>query len=462
MARVGVRRSSRVAVIAGIIFLGITSVPDAQMYSAGLICPTSTFAVQGLPIGRAAASPCPGLEWATSHGGVGFLGAVEQTADGGYIVSTQVDGLLLKLDSAGNIQWQKSYGGSLSSVFQTPDGGYVVGGDTTDTSASGDVLLMKVDATGAVQWRKTYGGTSDELLWSLRPTSDGGYILAGRTYSFGVAAGAEHSAFLLKVDAQGNLLWSRVYGGSWRGGGESIARLPDGGYIVVGEATLSKDEDVLVLRLDPDGNVLWWRVLRGLDYETARAVQPTSDGGFIMVVYVKATSAKYLVVKLGADGTVAWQKVYGKAQLWGYLRDNAIRVTPDGGYVVAGSFTIGGQEDVLLFKLDASGNVQWAKTYGGAGDERGRTVVATADGGYLIGADLGWGTGIWLIKVDSQGRVAPSCPPGFGASLSLKATSGRLSPTNADLASATVSPAVADAAVSPTDSSVTASTQCSA
>jgi len=460
MARVGVRRWSRVAVIAGIIFLGVTSVPDAQMYSAGLICPTSTLVVQGLPIGRAAASPCPGQEWARTYGTGGFLGAVRQTADAGYIVSTQSNGKLLKLDSAGNIQWQKSYSGGLTSVLQTPDGGYIVGGFTESTG--GDILLMKVDPAGAVQWRKTYGGGLDDLLWSLRLTSDGGYILAGRTYSFGVAAGAEHSVFLLKVDAQGNLLWSKVYGGSWRGGGESIAQLPDGGFIVVGEATLSNDEDVLALRLDPDGNVLWWRVLKGLDFETARAVQPTPDGGFIMVVYVKASSAKYLVVKLGADGTVAWQKVYGKAQLSSYLRDNAIRVTPDGGYIVAGSFTIGGQEDVLLFRLDASGNVQWAKTYGGGADERGRTVVPTADGGYLIGADLGWGTGVWLVKVDSQGRVAPSCPPGIGASLSLKATSGRLSPTTADLASATASPVVADAAVSPADISVTASTQCSA
>jgi len=155
-------------------------------------------------------------QWAKTYGGTGddYAYSIQQTSDGGYIVAGYTgssgaglaDFWVLKLKSDGTVDWQKTYGGggydSASSIQQTSDGGYIVAGVTTSFGAGGyDFWVLKLDGSGNVQWQKTYGGTGNDYANSIQQTTDGGYIVAGVTTSFG--AGGDF--WVLKLDSSGNV-----------------------------------------------------------------------------------------------------------------------------------------------------------------------------------------------------------------------------------------------------------------
>ncbi|MCC6012538.1 hypothetical protein LM594_06185, partial [Candidatus Caldipriscus sp.] len=320
------------------------------------------------------------VTFAKTYVGVGWNWApfIQQTSDGGYIVACGTDSLgvgfsdafLVKTDANGNIIWAKTYGGTgydwASSVQQTSDGGYIVAGWTSSFSAGiSDAFLIKTDADGNIIWAKTYGGTDWDYAYSVQQTSDGGYILAGVTWSFG--AGLD-DIFLIKTDADGNIIWAKTYGGT--------------------------------------------------DWDYAYSVQQTSDGGYIVAGWTSSFSAGIsdaFLIKTDANGNVSWAKTYG-----GISDDYvySVQQTSDGGYIVAGrtnSFGAGG--DIFLFKTDANGNVQWAKIYGGTFwdiDYIASSVQQTSDGGYIVAGGIlffGEGIDILLIKTDANGDIG-SCPAG--------------------------------------------------
>jgi hypothetical protein len=189
--------------------------------------------------------------------------SVRQTSDGGYILvgRTAGDVLLIKTDAKGNIQWAKTYGGKgsegASSVRQTADGGYIVVGETNSFGAGGsDIFLIKTDAKGNIQWAKTYGGKDDDFAYSVQQTSDGGYIVAGYTASFGAG---ERNIFLIKTDAKGNIQWAKTYGETdiLDSGIPSVQQTSDGGYILV-STTISfgaGGADIFLIKTDARGNI---------------------------------------------------------------------------------------------------------------------------------------------------------------------------------------------------------------
>ncbi len=358
-----------------------------------------------------------GLEWAC---------CVQQTSDGGYILAGgttsfgagSYDFYLMKTDANGNVQWAKTYGGTNfdEAYFfqQTSDGGYILVGATESFGAGGhDYFLIKTDANGNLQWAKTYGGMSGDGAFSVQQTSDGGYIMAGYTYSFG-AGWADF--FVVKTDANGNVQWAKTYGAGAYDDADFVQQTSDGGYIVVGRTTSfgAGGEDFFVIKTDANGNVQWAKTYGGTGNEWAYYVQQTSDGGYIILgrtTSFGAGSADILLIKTDANGNVQWAKTYGgTGDEWSHY----VRQTPDGGYMVVvwtWSFGAGGS-DILLIKTDANGNVQWAKTYGGTGNEGSRSVRQTSDGGYIL---AGWttsfgagGADIFLIKTDANGDIG-SC-----------------------------------------------------
>jgi len=185
-----------------------------------LIVPISIFLLTGI----ASAS-----YWAKAYGGNSWDSAfsvhsVRQTSDGGFIVAGYTDSFgagssdfwVLKLDADGNVSWQKTYGGSsydhAESIQQTADGGYIVAGRTNSFGAGNyDLLVLKLDASGNVLWQKTYGGEQMDGAFSVQQTSDGGYIIGGMTESFNVESG---DAWVLKLDGNGNVQWQKTYGGN--------------------------------------------------------------------------------------------------------------------------------------------------------------------------------------------------------------------------------------------------------
>ena len=219
--------------------------------------------------------PVLATEWAKTYGGSGYdvASSIQQTADSGYIVagstysfSEDSDSWVLKLDSNGNVTWQKTYGGSggdfASSIQQTTDGGYIVAGSTYSFGASYDYFdfwVLKLDSNGNVTWQKTYGGSGDDVATSIQQTTDGGYIVAGLTDSFGVAGYENDDFWVLKLDSNGNITWQKTYGGSDYDYAYSIQQTTDGGYIVAGSTDSfgagGYDYDFWVLKLDSSGEI---------------------------------------------------------------------------------------------------------------------------------------------------------------------------------------------------------------
>ncbi len=361
-----------------------------------------------------------GAAWAKSYGGgsTETAYAVRQTLDGGYIVAGYTksfgagnrDFWVLKLDANGNVQWQRAYGGGsydwAQDIRQTSDGGYIVVGATFSFGAGNDdVWVLKLDANGNVQWQKTYGGGGGENGLAVQQTSDGGYVVVGRTYSFGV-----NDVWVLKLDANGNVQWEKTFGGTSPDYGYAIQQTTDGGYIVTGYTRSfgAGRDDLLVVKLDTNGNVQWQKAYGGSDDDRGYAIQQTIDGGYIVTGETLSFGAGFSdawVLKLDANGNVQWQKTYGGN---GTDRLYAIQQTSDGGYIVSGwtnSFGAGWY-DVWVMKLDANGNVQWEKTYGDNGWDEGNAIQQTADGGYIVAGSMSGD--LWVLKLDANGNI-PGC-----------------------------------------------------
>jgi len=361
--------------------------------------------------------------WTHTYGGTSwdFGRSVQQTSDGGYIVVGETESYgagyqdiyLIKTDGDGNTDWSHTYGGLDNefgnSVQQTSDGGYIIVGYTFSYGVgSTDVYLIKTDGNGNVSWSKTYGGTSQDYGNSVWQTSDGGYIITGVTESYG--AGIE-DVYLIKTDGNGNVSWSKTYGGTSYEYGNSVQQTSDGGYIIAGY-TNSFGENFYLIKTDGNGDTTWTKTYGGTSDDYGCEVQQTSDGGYIIVGYTNSFGAGSLdayLVKTDGNGNAIWDRTYGGTSYdYGY----SVQQTSDGGYIIAGeTWSYGaGSADVYLVKTDGNGNIIWNRTFGGGSDEAGNSVKQTSDGGYIIaGYTESYGAGyldFYLIKTNANGSVA--------------------------------------------------------
>ena len=345
-----------------------------------------------------------------------------QTADGGYAIAGTTtsfgaglsDAYLVKLDANGNLQWTKTIGGKEFedgySLIQTADGGYAIAGATNSFGAGGyDVYVVKLDANGNLQWTKTIGGKKEDVgLMSLIQTSDGGYAIAGATNSFGAGNG---DVYVVKLDANGKLQWTKTIGGPGDEIGFSLIQTSDGGYAIASYTTSfgAGGGDVYVVKLDAKGNLQWTKTIGGPADEIGFSLIQTSDGGYAIAGLTGSFGAGGLdvyVIKLNANGNLQWTKtIGGKEDDKGY----SLIQTSDGGYAIAGTTTSfgAGDEDVYVVKLDANGNLQWTKTIGGTELDLGHSLIQTSDGDYAIaGHTISFGAGetdVYVVKLDKNG-----------------------------------------------------------
>ena len=258
-------------------------------------------------------------------------------------------------------------------------------------------------------WRSTFGGSEDDFGQSVQGVSDGGYLVAGSTLSFG-AGGSE--VYLVKVDQQGSEVWSSAYGGSEDEHGWAVQETGEGGYIVVGDTNSSGSGgiDVYLVKVDSRGGEEWSRALGGSGDDVGQSVQVTGDRGFIVAGFTYSFGSggtDVYLVKTDSQGQMEWSRALGGSEDdYGW----AVQETDDGGYIVAGStlsFGAGGS-DVYLMKVDSQGMEEWSRAFGGSKDEFGYSVQETGDGGYIVtGYTYSFGAGggdVYLVKVDSQGR----------------------------------------------------------
>jgi len=298
------------------------------------------------------------------------------------------------------------------SVQQTTNGGYIIAGYTRSYGAgSSDAWLIKTDGSGNLTWSNTFGGSAYDDAYSVKQTTDGGYIIAGRTYSYDAGGG---DAWLIKTDGSGNQLWSKTFGGSYIDYAYSVNQTTDGGYIIAGY-TLSYGaggSDVWLIKTDDSGNQLWSKTFGGSGYDYARSVKQTTDGGYIIAGYTESYRPGFkdvwLLIKTDGSGNQLWSNTFGDS-----FADDAYSVqqTTDGGYIIAGrTGSYGaGSYDVWLIKTDGSGNQLWSNTFGDSFADDAYSVQQTTDGGYIIaGNTYSYGAGqsdVWLIKTDGNGNI---------------------------------------------------------
>lgn len=422
-------------------------------------------------------------QWDKTLGGSGveYFGSVQQTPDGGYVLggssASPISGektesgrgswdyWLVKLNASGNKQWDKTIGGNntdyLISVEQTLDGGLILGGWSyspksgdksednkvgTDYWTTVDFWIVKLGKQGD----KTIGGSGDDYLTSLQQTSDGGYILGGASPSPRGGDKTDSSKgdtdyWVVKLDANGNKIVDKTFGGSGRDDLMSLQQTSDGGFILGGYSFsgISGDKtdtsrgiyDYWVIKLDAAGNKQGDKTLGGSSIDYLSSVQQTRDGGYILGGRSLSDSSgdksenskggyDYWVVKLDALGNKQADKTIGGS---GFEDLSSLQQTADGGYILGGwsASPISGDKsennkggfDYWVVKLDAAGNKQWDKTLGGSRDELLRSVQQTQDGGYILGGrSFSDSSGTktqnnkgdwdqWVVKLDAGGNV---------------------------------------------------------
>jgi len=314
------------------------------------------------------------------------------------------------------IKWTKTYGGIGDefawSMVQTLGGGYAIAGYTDSFGAGGkDFYLVKTDSYGNMEWNKTYGGVQDDSGRAMVRTLDGGYAIVGETFSFAVGM---WDFWLVKVDSSGNHEWNQTYGGAGIDSAFSIVQTSDGGYALAGGAEPSgaDNRDFWLVKVDSSGNHEWNQTYGGGADEDAWSMIQTSDGGYALAGFTHSFGAgnrDFYLVKTDSYGNMEWNKTYGRANYdaayAGVIQRN------DGGYALAGvAYSFGaGTWDFWLVKVDSSGNHEWNQTYGGANDDFAYSAIGTSDGGYaLTGYTMsfgGGGTNLWLVKTDSSGNM---------------------------------------------------------
>ena len=310
--------------------------------------------------------------------------------------------------------------------------------------------IEETPISGEVQWVKNYGGSGEDTAQSVIQTSDGGYAVLGYSNSTdGDLTGktmAVNDFWLLKLDSEGELQWSKTYGGSKDDKGQSVIQTLDGGYAIVGYA-MSDDgdgsnnegfHDNWILRLDGSGNILWERSFGFSGHDHSYDVIQTDDGGFFFAGFLDVTQSngegnfgkgsgltrhgvgEFWGTKLDANGNLQWRRYFG-----GTNNDRAHGVVQadDGGYVMAGfsesdDFDISntkGSYDFWVVKVDKNGSMLWESSFGGTGIEIAYDITKTQDGGYAIvgntfstDTDISKNNGesdLWLIKIDDGGNL---------------------------------------------------------
>ncbi|WP_445722599.1 T9SS type A sorting domain-containing protein [Flavobacterium sp.] len=359
---------------------------------------------------------------------------------------------IISFGQAPTIEWQKTYGGSIqdygNDAKQTSDGGYILIGDALSTDGdfsdaigySTNARIIKTDAYGNILWQKDIGGSEYDSAHKVITTIDGGYLVACNTISNNGQVYGNHGLidiWIVKLNSQGDILWSKTYGCNNYDGVSSIIQTSDGNYVFAGNSTAINGDvtinhgynDLWVVKINNTGSIIWQKSYGGSGYDYANDVRQTTDGGYILCgastssnfdVTFNQGSYDYWVVKLNTNGDLVWQKTFG-----GSLHDEAhsILQTNDGGYIVIGQSVSSngdindhqGGIDCWIIKLNNVGSIIWKKSYGGFQNESAFQIIKSDDNGYIIASDTNSTNGFfasnnglsdfYIFKINSNGVI---------------------------------------------------------
>ncbi|QIP16492.1 PKD domain-containing protein [Spirosoma aureum] len=365
------------------------------------------------------------------------------------------------------IVWDKTFGGNaddyLSSMLATSDGGFLLGGSSDSDKegnksdpyrGSSDMWVVKIDRNGTKVWDKTFGGTGADNISSMLATSDGGFLLGGSSSSGQTGNKSDPNQFgaedywVVKIDGSGNKLWDKTFGSRSSDKLSAMVATSDGGFLLGGTTGQFQDGnkaaptkggffDYWVVKIDRNGTKVWDKTFGGNADDYLSSMLATSDGGFLLggsspsdqtgdksEPSIGMGARDYWVVKIDGSGNKVWDKTFG-----GNRHDNiySMVATSDGGFLLGGLSESGqtgnksdpnqfGAEDYWVVKIDGNGTKVWDKTFGGSGGELIYSMVATSDGGFLLGgpsnsdkdgnkSDPKQGdTDYWVVKIDRSGN----------------------------------------------------------
>lgn len=445
------------------------------------------------------------IQWQNTIGGndTEWVNFIELTSDGNYITGgysySNISGdktensrglndfWLVKIDdTSGNLLWQKTIGGIgsdfLASAKETTDGGYILGGyssspisgeKTQISRGYDDYWVVKLDADRNIVWSKTYGGNGFDRLTSIIQTDDGGYLMGGSSDSNISGEKSENSRgdidmWIIKIDASGNIIWQKTFGGSDKDWVQSMIKTPDGGYVLAGTSysDISGDKtqksrglgDYWVLKINATGTIIWQKTIGGDNGDIAKSIVATSDGNYVIGGNSASTfsgeknektindSVDGWLVKLDDNGQLLWQKNIGgntteSFEDMGTTSDNGLILGMMSYSGISGSKTEAsrGNGDYWMVKLDSDGNFEWDKTIGGGTIDQTKSIIQGKDGGYVV---AGWSQSnisgdktenksglqdFWLVKIKVCNKNIPSSSNSFvclGGTIELSATGG--------------------------------------
>jgi hypothetical protein len=368
--------------------------------------------------------------WTRIYGGslweMGY--AVTPTNDGGFLAvgltasygAGSADFWLVRTDAWGDTLWTKVYGWGREEIAwdvqRTFDGGYIITGHTSSTpEETSSIWLMKITSGGDTLWTRIYGGPNWEKSFCVRQTADSGYVIIGRTSSFGAG---NYDMWLLRTDSFGDTLWARTYGGTAREDGYGVQQTSDGGFIFTG-STYSYGpggSDVWLLKTDANGDTSWAKTFGGSGSDCGRSVQQTSDGGYIIGGYTfsfGAGSADNYLIKTDSNGNMEWTRTYGGSLA---EMDQKAWQTFDGGYIMGGRTESygAGDKDFYVVKTHANGDTAWTRTYGGYNYDYCFSIKQTSDGGYIAfgySASFSSPSDFYLVRIagDSLIEIRGAC-----------------------------------------------------
>ncbi len=290
----------------------------------------------------------------TSDGGYLIFGDTDS------FYPTRWNGWLIKTDSYGDTLWTKVFTGPkfyfIRSGVELPSGnGYVFVG-YTKTSAAGpeDIWLVRTDMDGDTVWTRTFGGSEREIGLTVLRATDGDLVIGGDTESF---SEGDFDAWVIRVNTSGNLVWSKSYGSTERDILYDMKQTDDGGFIIAGHTEsfghMNNYTDAWLIRTDYNGDTLWTKTWGGETHDGAMSVVQTSDGGYVWTGYLNVSTFNQdlWVLKIDGDGNTLWSKTYG-ATFNNIGR--SINKTIDGSLIIAGNYysEVTNTRDVWLLNID--------------------------------------------------------------------------------------------------------------
>ncbi|MBK6765547.1 MAG: T9SS type A sorting domain-containing protein [bacterium] len=310
--------------------------------------------------------------------------------------------------------WSRLYGGTgadlCKSVDETTDGGFILAGRTNFSPSDVDAWLVKTDVNGNAEWTRMLGGGLTEDANDVVARTGGGYAMAGLTTSYG---GGQEDVYFATYTAAGDPQTISYWGGASRDLANALVETSDGGFALGGETSSygAGGADFWLIKSDAAGEDQWTQTFGGNSTDICYAIEQLADGGYALAGFTMsfgAGEADAWLVRTNSAGQMLWSRTFGWA-----TNDVAYDMikTSDGGFALAGHTQSGVSDDrdFYLVKTDGNGTLEWLHTYGGVFNDFCYSLQQTSDGGYILaGSSYSFGVGnddFWLVRLSSTGAL---------------------------------------------------------